>query len=161
MHTEAMDFVKAQVASYGPFGRVVEFGSQDINGSVRELFGDAEYLGIDVVPGPGVDLVADAAEWKTRRKYDCVVCCEVFEHTPRWPMILERAYEALRLKGLLILTAATDPREPHSAVDGWDLKEGEYYYNVDPLALKGQLTPWFDWMVTTIPRGDVQAWAIK
>ena len=36
--------------------RVLEVGSLDINGSVRELFEKCDYTGVDLQMGPGVDL---------------------------------------------------------------------------------------------------------
>lgn len=135
MHAEARGFVERVVAIEGPFERVLEFGSRDINGSVRELFGEAaEYIGVDISPGPGVDLVCDAAEW-TETGFDAVVCCEVLEHTPRGAEIIAAAGRALKPGGLLILTCATDPRAPHSATDGGPLTEGEHYANVDEKTL--------------------------
>jgi hypothetical protein len=44
------------------FGKVLEFGSRNINGSVRPLFPYAsEFVGVDLVDGPDVDVVGDAA----------------------------------------------------------------------------------------------------
>ena len=37
--------------------RVLEVGSLDINGSVRPIFTDCEYVGLDLGPGPGVDVI--------------------------------------------------------------------------------------------------------
>ena len=34
---------------------------------------------------------------------------------------------------------ATEPRAPHSAVDGGPLRHGEYYRNVEPDVLRAQL----------------------
>lgn len=43
--------------------RVIEVGSYDVNGSlpyIAELLGPAAYIGVDVVKGPGVDIVCSA-----------------------------------------------------------------------------------------------------
>ena len=37
--------------------KIGEFGSLDINGTIRHLFEGCEYVGIDIGEGPGVDLV--------------------------------------------------------------------------------------------------------
>ncbi|MEJ5255102.1 MAG: methyltransferase domain-containing protein [Acidimicrobiales bacterium] len=130
MHVQAYDFVARHAA--GTAGaRVLEIGSLDINGSVRPLFATAaSYHGLDLVAGPGVDEVADAADWRSAPRFDVVVSTEVLEHAPRWRDILTNAWEALVPGGRLIVTCATDPRPPHSAVDGWALRDGEWYGNV-------------------------------
>lgn len=137
MHAEAYDFVARVCAEQFPSalrrGRllVVEFGSLNINGSVRGLFAPARYHGIDVQPGPDVDELADAVTWRSPTAVDVVVCCEVLEHTPQLEGVVASAAANLRSGGWFIVTCATEPRAPHSAVDGGALVPGEYYGNVD------------------------------
>lgn len=131
MHAEARDFV-ARTMGERPWGRVVEFGSRYINGRVRDLIDAAEYHGIDQVAGQDVDEVANVRRWRTRRKADAVVCCEVLEHAAVADQIVASAALALKKGGLLVITCATDPREPHSGADGGPVRDGEYYANVDP-----------------------------
>ncbi|RPI69997.1 MAG: hypothetical protein EHM43_00125, partial [Ignavibacteriae bacterium] len=40
--------------------RVLEIGAAGADPFIRELFDTEEYVGIDIVPGPNVDVVADA-----------------------------------------------------------------------------------------------------
>lgn len=133
MHAEAAQFV-ARHASGEPID-VVEIGSLDINGTVRHLFPYADWHGIDVVAGPGVDEVADGATWQPAGLVDLVVCCEVLEHTSSWREIVANAARMVRSGGRVILTAAGPGRAPHSAVDGGPVRDGEYYANVDPAEL--------------------------
>lgn len=132
MHALARDFIEKAVADMGPFrGHVLEIGSQDVNGEVKDLFPQATYVGIDIMGGPNVDIVIDAADWVPDRTYDCVVCTETFEHTARWREILAVIAQALAPKGLALITCATNPRKPHSAsVDGGRVKYDEHYANV-------------------------------
>lgn len=135
MHAEARGFVESATRGRR-FHRVVEFGSRDINGGVRDLFDCGDYIGVDVIGGRGVDVVADAATWSTRKKVDAVVCCEVLEHTDQWSDIVTNAADLLTDGGTLIVTAACDPRAPHSGHDGRPLTDHrEHYANVDPDAL--------------------------
>lgn len=133
MHVQCLDWVAAQLDGLRPRS-VLEIGSLDINGGVRSLFSDDEihYHGVDVVAGRGVDEVADAAAWRPDRPYDAVVSTEVLEHAPRWDLIIATSWRALAPGGRLLLTCATDPRPPHSAVDGLDVRDGEHYRNVPP-----------------------------
>jgi hypothetical protein len=112
---------------------VLDVGGRNINGSPRDLFPGADpYVTLDILPGDGVDIVADAATWTPDREYDVAVCTEVFEHTQSWPQIARTIFAALRPGGLAILTMAGPGRAPHSALDGGPLRDGEYYANVSP-----------------------------
>lgn len=131
MHAAAMAYAQAAVAGQ-MFLSVVEFGSRNVNGSARQMFPAADYFGIDIEAGPGVDLVADAADYDDPESADCVVCMEVLEHTPRWRDICFAAYRTLRPKGRFIVTCAGPGRAPHSAVDGGQVRPDEHYENVEP-----------------------------
>lgn len=164
MHQESYKFVRAAVANLPPRTSVVELGSRDVNGSVRPLFDAAlSYTGIDLLPGPGVDVVADAAQWQPPEPVDTVVTASMLEHTPDGEAILANAFRMLSPGGILILHANCDPWPPHSAVDGGPVPEGEYYGNVDPYALR----EWLDAAgfqpvaMGTAPHGDVYAIAHK
>lgn len=131
MHPEALAWVE-QHRTDDPVA-VLDIGGRNINGTPRPLFPNATvYTVLDIADGDGVDIVADAATWKPDRRYDVVVCCEVFEHTDVWPAILRTAYKALKRGGVLIATMAGPGRAPHSAVDGGPhLYDGEHYGNVE------------------------------
>lgn len=120
MHPEAMTFLKGDVGALAERSiSVLEIGARDINGSPRELFSDPlRYVGLDIEPGDGVDIVADAATWKSEERFDLVICAEVFEHAPRWRDICQTAYDHLKEDGIFLGTAAGGGRRAHSAVDG-------------------------------------------
>lgn len=109
---------------------VLDIGGRDINGSCRPLFPHASYLAVDLHDGPGVDIVADVADWRTRKRFDLVICTEVFEHTHAWPALVAAAYRVLRKNGRLVATCAGPGRAPHSALDGGYVRHGEWYENV-------------------------------
>lgn len=132
MHPQALEFYRRNL-QHLPALRVVEFGACDMNGSVRQVYPQAaSWLGVDRQPGPGVDVIADAATWTTPTLYDVCVCAEVFEHTPFWREIISTARLALVDGGLFVASCATGRRPAHSAVDGGPIRDGEYYENVDP-----------------------------
>lgn len=162
MHAGAYNYVAQVVSDHGPFAKVLEIGGRDINGSVRPLFGGADYTSLDIESGPGVDVVADAATWKAPKPYDAVVCCEVLEHTADADRIIDAARRATRRGGVVIVTAACPPRAPHSAVDGGNIHPGEYYANIDPDALAEWLAAIGTHEVTVdTDAGDVYGWARK
>lgn len=109
---------------------VLDLGGRDINGTCRDLYPHATYITLDLYPGPGVDIVADAATWVPDRLYDLVICTEVFEHVAEWPQMCVTAFKACG--GLFITTMAGPGRKPHSGIDGAALQAGEWYENIDP-----------------------------
>lgn len=160
MHVEAYH-AAARLLVAVPLGgaRVLELGSYNVNGSVRPMLaGAAEVVGLDVRPGPGVDVVADAATYMDDAHFDLVVTTEMLEHAPAPADIIARCWQNLRPGGWLVLTAAGPGRQPHSC-DGWPtLPPGEHYANIEPAALRGWLADWTDVLIETNPAaGDIYA----
>lgn len=139
MHPEAYHFVATAARDHHARAPVYEIGSRNINGTVRGLFRHlGAYLGVDVMPGPDVDLVVDAATYTPPMHPATVVCCEVLEHTSNAEAIVRKAASVLEPGGLLIVTTAGDGREPHSAIDGGPIRPGEFYRNLTI----GELQAW-------------------
>jgi len=159
MHQQAYEWVASQVGRLtDPDPSVLEIGSLDINGGVRGLFDAEHYHGLDLAAGPGVDEVADAADWTPARTYDVVVSTEVLEHAPRWRDVLANAWAGVAPGGRLLMTCATDPRAPHSAIDGWDVRPGEHYANVAPADVRTVVAGWnpATWSLeVALDRGDL------
>ena len=61
-HIEVNSFLNSFISSIEPFykrPKVLEIGSYDVNGSVRSNFKHVqEYVGVDLIPGPSVDVVS-------------------------------------------------------------------------------------------------------
>lgn len=92
-------------------GRVLEIGSMDVNGSVRELFADAtEYVGIDIAPGENVDVVLNGHEILDRfgpSSFDTILCLETLEHDDRPWLTIAAMHAALRPGGILLVSTPT------------------------------------------------------
>lgn len=129
MHAEAYSYV-AHWATQDPIS-VVELGARETWGPrLRDLFPNANYVGVDACAGPGVDVIANAVAWQPDDPVDLVLCCEVFEHTPRWADIVANAATMLRPGGRLIVTCAGPGRKVHG-VGHDDVDRPGYYENVD------------------------------
>jgi SAM-dependent methyltransferase len=128
MHAAAFEFI----GNYGTFDylTVIEIGSRNINGSVRCHFPGADWIGLDLHPGPCVDVVCDAMLYKPSEQVDRVVCCEVFEHTSHWREIIASVFGWLKPGGIFLITCAGTGRSPHSAIDGGALRPDEHYENI-------------------------------
>lgn len=146
MHDPARNFFMKMAPLVEPNSSIVEFGSLDINGKIKDLFSFSEYIGIDIVSGPGVDVVADASEWEPSHEYDAVLCAEVFEHTDKWPDICANAFRILRHGGRFIGSCAGVGRTPHSAIDGGEVRPFEFYKNIEESEMIDVLTEqgWVD-----------------
>lgn len=142
MHHEAFQFVRRVLEQEQIVpGDVVEFGSYNVNGSIRPLFAAARsYTGVDVRPGPGVDVVSRAQDYDAPDSADLVVCCEVLEHETDPGGVIAAAGRVLRAGGVLILTAAGEGRAPHG-VDGGDVGD-EPYANITAADLATWLDDW-------------------
>lgn len=137
MHPGAFEFV-GRYATTDEIS-VIEIGSRDINGSVKPHFPAAIWTGLDLYPGPGVDVVCDAVEYYPEPHFDLLICCEVFEHCPYWGEILHHVEPWLKPGGRIIITAAGPGRNPHSAIDGGELRPGEHYANIVARELSDEL----------------------
>ena len=102
---------------------VLEIGSANVNGTVRDLFLNVrQYVGIDVAPGPGVDLVASSHDlWQTHRprSVDVVLCLEMLEHdTDPWHTTRE-IYRVLKEGGVCVASARGNGFGEHNNPDRW------------------------------------------
>jgi SAM-dependent methyltransferase len=89
----------------------VEVGSWSESGGYRALTelcgGFSEYIGVDVLKGPGVDIVCDATELAERfpdRSFDVVIATELLEHVFDWRRVVSNLKQVCRLGGTIIVT---------------------------------------------------------
>jgi SAM-dependent methyltransferase len=140
-HPSQMKFVslvKTHFPNYFVHKKVIEIGSLDVNGSVRQFFQGCDYTGIDIGEGKGVDIVASGHTFSGQAEsYDVTISCECLEHNPHWRDSVRNMVRMLRPGGIFILsvagkgrkehgTARSDPNSsPITVAIGWD-----YYKNL-------------------------------
>lgn len=144
MHVEAYEYIERTLAlCESPVPALLELGSREVFGpKVRDLAVASFYWGVDAEAGPGVDEVANAADWSPPGvpnslavyAFDVVVCAEVFEHTPRWPEIVANTFRVLRPGGRAIFTCA-GPGRPVHGVGTDNPDDPAWYANVVPTEL--------------------------
>src|SRR5512147_636816 len=127
--------------------KVVEIGSGNINGSVRGFFEDCDYVGVDMVAGKDVDIVAPkgAAWWIDHILprdvwFDTVITAECLEHDEFWRDTLAATVKVLRPGGLLVITCASSKRPEHGTRRSLPkdcLVETDHYKGLDEVDLRG------------------------
>lgn len=94
--------------------RVLEVGSLDVNGSIREFFKDCNYTGLDIAPGKGVDVVCQGQDFDAPDgSFDVVISCEAMEHNPFWAETFQNMVRLCRPGGLVVFTCAGIGRPEH------------------------------------------------
>lgn len=103
--------------------KVVELGSFNINGTVRDYFSGCDYLGVDWRPGPCVDLVSICHEAPLdAAAYDMVISASMLEHDPHWKQSLETMIRVLKPNGGLFLSWGGGRNGEHEVATAPDCK---------------------------------------
>lgn len=97
--------------------KVVDFGSLDINGNNRILFEDCDYTGVDIGPGPNVDIISLCHEFPGEELYDVVCSTEMLEHDMYWEKSLKRMYNLVKSEGLLFFTCKSTGSGEHGTIN--------------------------------------------
>ena len=111
---------------------VLEIGSLNLNGSIRQFFQQCIYVGVDIGPGKDVDVVARGENLTYEdESFTVVASCECFEHNPEWVRTLENM---IRMSSKLVFfTCATTGRAEHGTprTNPHDAPYcGDYYRNL-------------------------------
>jgi hypothetical protein len=134
-HPAQLQFVKSVKEKFPDYfirKNVLEVGSLNLNGSIRQFFQQCLYLGIDIGQGKDVDIVARGEDLTyADASFDVVTSCECFEHNPEWVRTLENM---IRMSSKLVFfTCATTGRVEHGTprTNHHDAPYcGDYYRNL-------------------------------
>ena len=131
---------------------ILEVGSADVNGSIRPFFQGSNYIGVDISPGKGVDVVGygDKIDFGDLN-FDLTIPCECFEHNPEWVETFLNMYRMTKENGFLVFSCASRGRPEHGTTRttpinspgtqsvGWDYycnlnkKDFEKHFNLNSL----------------------------
>ena len=90
--------------------RIIEVGSYDVNGTIRpivESWEPAEYIGVDLEKGPGVDLTCNAEdllEKFEKESFDIVISTELIEHVRDWRKVISNLKKICKPDGIILIT---------------------------------------------------------
>lgn len=148
-------------------GKVLEVGSYNVNGSVREFFwGPLKYIGLDLAPGKDVDVVCNGAEYKTEERFDVVISTECFEHDRRWVETFNNMMQLVKRGGLIIFTCASHNRHEHGTprTSPFDSALATEYYrnlNVFDFEREWHLNTLFSWYCFEARENDLYMWGVR
>jgi SAM-dependent methyltransferase len=115
---------------------ILEIGSYNVNGTIRDIFANQKYIGVDVKKGPCVDIVYDGLNLDIKDKFDLSISCECFEHNPHYLENFKKMIELTKNDGVVVFTCAsifrrehgttrTTPADSPGSMEKWD-----YYKNL-------------------------------
>jgi len=142
-HPEQLGFFDLVARTNTPLiagARVLEIGSYDVNGTIRGSFASAsEYVGVDLTPGPGVDVVSYGHELDhPDESFDITLSGECFEHDPHWLRTFDNMVRLTRPGGLVAVSCASSGRPEHGTTralidnsPGTQAVGIDYYRNLD------------------------------
>lgn len=90
--------------------RVIEVGACDVNGSARPLiesYNPQEYIGVDIIQGPGVDIICSAENLVSEfgeQSFDIVISTELLEHVRDWRLVTHNIKSICKTNGIILLT---------------------------------------------------------
>ncbi|MDP4300088.1 methyltransferase domain-containing protein [Leptothrix discophora] len=125
MHQSALQHARLFFQTYTEqdfSGQIIEIGSQDVNGSLRELApAHARYLGLDFQPGKGVDLILQDP-YALPLESDCadiVMSSSCLEHSEFFWLAFLEMVRIVRPGGLIYLNAPSNGMYHRYPVDCW------------------------------------------
>ncbi len=109
--------------------RVIEIGSYDVNGSLRknvELHNPGEYIGIDIVKGPGVDIICPCEKLVQKfgkNSFDIVISTCSIEHIQDWIESISNIKNICKTNGIILIIVPSDWPYHEYPYDFWRYKK--------------------------------------
>ena len=109
-------------ANPGAYGTVLDIGSQDVNGSIRDVMPTGfKYVGVDFVAGTNVDVVlTDPYDLPFENDaIDIIVSSSCFEHSEMFWLLFIETLRILKPSGLLYMNVPSNGMYHRYPVDCW------------------------------------------
>jgi SAM-dependent methyltransferase len=107
--------------------KVLDIGSFDVCGTESSWFENSDFIGLDIGPGPGVDVVCPAQDYDAPdNTFDTIISCECWEHNPYYEESIQNAVRMLKPGGLFVFTCATTGRAVHGTKSLEEVSKEKY-----------------------------------
>lgn len=117
MHKEQIEYlnkIKEKFPNTFKGKKVLDIGSFNVNGNEKPWFENCDFIGLDLLPGPGVDIACPAHKYdEPNETFDTIISCECWEHNPFYKESILNAIRMLKPGGYFIWTCATTGRPVH------------------------------------------------
>ncbi len=139
MRDHTREFVRLIAETFECPGPIYEFGSFQVEGQehyadLRSLFPGRKYVGCDMRPGPGVDVVDDVTAMKLGNgTVGTILSIETFEHVFEIRRAFDEVFRVLKPGGLFVITTPLNFRI-HAYPDD--------YWRLTPTCLRRLLAPY-------------------
>ncbi|WP_300527306.1 methyltransferase domain-containing protein [Maricaulis sp.] len=168
MHPSSMENMQRCVDWYGPESpsKIVDLGASDVNGSYRQLFaGHHEFTGVDLAPGPGVDLVLEDPYVLPFEDgaFDLVLSGQMLEHCAHFWRTFAEIARIMKPGGLAFIIAPSGGPIHRYPVDCYRFYPDAYQALADWTDLRlvhcwmDDRGPWRDLVGVFQKGGDLQA----
>ena len=123
MHDTAYELARIFFRTYARAGDpILEIGSMDVNGSMRDFRpASGHYVGVDLSPGKGVDVVTDSAARLPFKSgaFQLVVSSSAFEHDAMFWMTFLEMCRMLQPGGYIYINAPSRGYLHSYPIDAW------------------------------------------
>ena len=163
MHNSARKAALAFFYEYDLHGpiEVIEIGALDVNGGLRERLSDQlRWVGVDLTPGPGVDVVlSDPYSLPfTDAQFDVAIATSVFEHDEMFWLSFLEMVRVVRKGGFLYLCSPSNGHihrypvdcyrfypDAGAALANWARRSGYEITLLESFVLRKDASEWNDW----------------
>ena len=110
---------KEKYPEFFTWTHILELGSRNINGSVKECFNNFGFVGVDWVDGKDVDFVCKFHETDFKMNkdvkipFDVLISYSAFEHDPFWKESINHNLPFLRIGGMIFFNWGGPNSTPH------------------------------------------------
>lgn len=156
MHDSVFRWIRNKLASL-EYQSVLELGSRSVNGTPRGALPENDsihYVGIDIEPGPGVDIVMSS--WNLDKntfggQFDLVISTEMLEHDYKFWLTFRSIKKVLKKGGHLLLTTRGFHFQYHNPPD---------YYRFSKEVLRELCDEHGLEVLELSPDGEVSGWLV-
>jgi SAM-dependent methyltransferase len=134
MHIESYQIMKYFVKNFLDIKeeyKILDIGSFDVSGSYKNLFINKnwQYIGLDIIPGPNVDIVAKGPyDFGLVKKFDIVISGNCLEHVEAPWLWIKEVEKVIKPGGLLCIIMPFNLGEHRFPVDCYRILPDGFKY---------------------------------